>query len=351
MDSILIAMSGGVDSSVAAKLLLEQGYRAQGGTMVLHENPACGSSDGVENARAVADHLGIPFHLFDFRDRFCENVIDRFIKAYEACETPNPCIACNRYLKFGALLDAATELELSLIATGHYAQIERAENGRFLLKKAVDPTKDQSYVLYHLTQEQLARTLFPLGGMTKADVRAKAEEYGFVNASQKDSQDICFVPDGDYAGFIERSTKHVYPSGEFTDQNGNVLGTHKGIIRYTIGQRKGLGLALPQPMYVCEKDLATNRVILGTNDALFSNTLTANDLNWISLPNLQDPIRVKARIRYQQPEQWATVEPLDDDLVRVVFDEPQRAIAYGQAVVFYYGDIVVGGGTICKETR
>ncbi len=351
MNTILIAMSGGVDSSVTAKLLLEQGYHAQGGMMILHENPACGSADGVENARAVAAQLGIPFHLFDFKDRFCENVIARFIRAYEACETPNPCIACNRYLKFGALLDAANELGLPLIATGHYAQIEQGENGRFLLKKAVDHTKDQSYVLYHMTQEQLSRTRFPLGGMTKAEVRAKAEEYRFINASQKDSQDICFVPDGDYAGFIERSTGTVYPSGDFVDRDGNVLGEHKGIIRYTIGQRKGLGLALPQPMYVCEKNLAENRVVLGTNDALFTTTLTANDLNWISIPSLTDPIRIKARIRYQQPEQWATIEPLGEDLVRVVFDEPQRAIAYGQAVVFYDGDIVVGGGTICKEMR
>lgn len=349
MDSILIAMSGGVDSSVAAKLLLEQGYQVVGGTMALHHNPACGSADAVESARAIANRLSIPFHLFDFTAKFEQCVIAQFIQAYEACETPNPCIACNRYLKFGALLEATDALGLSKIATGHYAQITKADSGRYLLKKAADLSKDQSYVLYHMTQEQLARTEFPLGAFSKAEVRALAQKYGFENANQKDSQDICFVPDGDYAGFIEQSTGKTYPCGEFVDKSGQVLGEHNGIIRYTIGQRKGLGLALPQPMYVCEKNRAENRVVLCTNDALFSKTLTANDLNWIAIPSLTERIRVKAKIRYKQPEQWAWVEPIDETHVRVIFDEAQRAIARGQAVVFYEDDIVIGGGTICED--
>lgn len=346
MNSILIAMSGGVDSSVAAKLLLEQGYRAEGGTMVLHQNPACGSSSAVEDAGAVAEALGIPFHVFNFEDLFRTQVIERFIKAYEACETPNPCIVCNRYLKFDALLKKAEELGISLLATGHYAQISQTASGRFLLRKAQDASKDQSYVLYHMTQSQLSRTIFPLGGMTKPEVRALAEAYGFLNAKKQDSQDICFVPDGDYAGFIERSTGKTYPAGDFVDQSGRVLGRHNGIIRYTVGQRKGLGLALPQPMYVCKKDAVQNRVVLGTNDTLFGAHLDANDLNWIAFPSLTQRTRIKARIRYNQPEQWAWVEPTGEDSVHVEFDQPQRAIARGQAVVFYDDDVVVGGGTI-----
>ena len=346
MNSILIAMSGGVDSSVAARLLLDQGYSAEGGIMILHQNPACGSANDVEDARAVAARLGIPFHVFDLQEEFSKCVIGQFIKAYQNGATPNPCIECNRHLKFSALLSRANELGLSHLATGHYAQIERDENGRYLLKKAADLTKDQSYVLYRMTQAELSRTVFPLGSMTKTEVREAAESFGFLNAKKRDSQDICFVPDGDYAGFIERATGKVYPAGDFVDRAGNILGTHKGIIHYTVGQRKGLGLALPQPMYVCSKDVTENRVVLGLDRDLFSRTLTASDLNWISIDPPSSPIRVKARIRYKQPEQWATVERIDADTVRVEFDEPQRAIARGQAVVFYDGDIVVGGGTI-----
>jgi len=346
MNSILIAMSGGVDSSVAAQLLLSQGYAAEGGIMILHQNPACGSMDDVEDARAVASRLGIPFHVFNLQEKFRQCVIGQFIDAYQNGATPNPCIECNRHLKFSALLEQADQLGLSHLATGHYARIERGENGRYLLKKAADLTKDQSYVLYRMTQNELARTRFPLGSMTKAEVRSLAEEYGFLNAKKRDSQDICFVPDGDYAGFIERATGKPYPTGDFVDLSGNILGAHKGIIHYTVGQRKGLGLALPQPMYVCRKDVAENRVVLGLNRDLFSTTLTAGDLNWISIDAPSAPIRVKARIRYKQPEQWATVERIDEDTVRVEFDEPQRAIARGQSVVFYDDDIVVGGGTI-----
>ena len=346
MNSILIAMSGGVDSSVAARLLLNTGYTAEGGIMILHQNPACGSSDDVADAHAVADRLGIPFHVFDLQEKFRRCVIGQFIDAYQNGATPNPCIECNRHLKFSALLERADELGLDRLATGHYARIERGENGRFLLKKAADLSKDQSYVLYRMTQKELSRTVFPLGGMTKTQVRDLAEEYGFLNAKKRDSQDICFVPDGDYAGFIERTTGKTFPSGEFVDRAGNVLGTHKGIIHYTVGQRKGLGLALPQPMYVCRKDVEENRVVLGLDRDLFTTTLRASDLNWISMDAPTAPIRVKARIRYKQPEQWATVTMLDDTTAQVEFDEPQRAIARGQSVVFYDDDTVVGGGVI-----
>ncbi len=346
MNSILIAMSGGVDSSVAAQLLLNQGYTAEGGIMILHQNPACGSSDDVADARAVADRLHIPFHVFDLQEEFRQKVIGQFIDAYQNGATPNPCIECNRHLKFSALLREADKLGLRQLATGHYARIERDVSGRFLLKKAADPSKDQSYVLYRMTQAELSRTVFPLGTRTKAEVRDLAEAYGFLNAKKRDSQDICFVPDGDYAAFIERTTGKTYPKGEFVDQSGAVLGTHKGMIHYTIGQRKGLGLALPQPMYVCKKDLEQNRVVLGLNQDLFSRSLTARELNWISIDPPGAPIRVKARIRYNQPEQWATVEMTDETTVRVEFDEPQRAIARGQSVVFYDGDTVVGGGII-----
>ncbi|MGN0537361.1 MAG: tRNA 2-thiouridine(34) synthase MnmA [Acutalibacteraceae bacterium] len=351
----LIAMSGGVDSSVSAFLMKKQGYDCMGVTMKLFQNDdvgvsreqSCCSLEDVEDARSVAFSLGIPYHVFNFSDRFQEEVMDRFVRSYENGITPNPCIDCNRYLKFQKLFLRAKELGYDYIVTGHYAQIVFDEKtGLFLLKKAVDPHKDQSYVLYSLTQEQLAHIKFPLGGMNKSDVRKIAEEQGFINAKKHDSQDICFVQDGKYANFIEQYTGKTYPDGNFVDKNGKVLGRHKGIIRYTIGQRKGLGLALPQPMYVCSVNPSENTVILGTNDELFSKDLIAKDINLISVEHIDTPLRLKAKIRYAQPEQWATVTQLDDDTLSVVFDEPQRAITKGQSVVLYDGDIVVGGGTI-----
>ena len=351
----MIAMSGGVDSSVAAFLMTERGYDCIGATMKLFRNEdvgvpqghTCCSLDDVEDARQVAQTLGMPHYVFNFSDRFKEEVIDRFVDAYENGQTPNPCIDCNRFLKFDKLFTRAREAECDCVVTGHYARIERdEESGRWLLKKAVDTNKDQSYVLYSMTQEQLAHTQFPLGGMTKPEVRAIAEAHGFLNAHKHDSQDICFVQNGSYADFIEEYTGRHYPPGDFVTRDGRVVGQHRGIIRYTIGQRKGLGLALPEPLYVCAVDPTANTVTLGTNDDLFTTTLTANDLNLIAVPRIERPTRLKAKVRYRQPEQWATVVQTDDDTLSLTFDEPQRAITRGQSVVLYDGDAVVGGGTI-----
>ena len=351
----LIAMSGGVDSSVAAFLTIKAGYECSGVTLKLFDNdelslPAektCCSADDVEDARSVCRRLGIPHHVYNFKDSFRDSVIARFIGAYETGGTPNPCIDCNRFIKFERLLRRADELGFDKVVTGHYARIEYDNNsGRWLLKKGADPSKDQSYVLYSLTQRQLSRTLFPLGEMSKDEARSLAEELGLINAKKRDSQDICFVPDGDYAAFIEKFTGNSYPHGDFVDENGRVLGEHKGIIRYTIGQRKGLGLALPHPMYVKEKDLENNRVILCENEGLFSREVIAHDINLISVERLDSPLRVRARVRYNQSEQPATAVRLGDDTLSVTFDEPQRAICRGQAVVLYDGDTVVGGGTI-----
>lgn len=350
----LIAMSGGVDSSVAAYLMIQAGYDCIGATMRLYSNEdagldeesSCCSLKDVEDARSVADRLGIPFYVFNFTTDFKTNVIDRFIKSYEAGETPNPCIDCNRYLKFDRLLRRAKELDCDYVVSGHYAIIEKSGD-RFLLKKAADLSKDQSYVLYPLTQEQLSHTLFPLGRMSKGETRQLAESLGLVNARKRESQDICFVPDGDYAKIIRHHTGRDYPSGQFIDKNGRVLGRHKGIINYTIGQRKGLGLALPEPMYVLKKSLEDNTVTLVKNEELYSRELEARDFNWIAYDKPPERLRIKAKVRYRQPEQWAEAIPTGKDTVHICFDEPQRAIAAGQAVVLYDGDTVVGGGTIC----
>lgn len=356
----LIAMSGGVDSSVAAYLIKEQGFDATGITLKLFDNEdigekkekTCCSLDDIDDARSVCYKLGIPYYVYNFKDSFRENVISRFISAYENGTTPNPCIDCNRYIKFEKLMQRADELEFDYVVTGHYAVIEYDEKSkRFLLKKSADLSKDQSYVLYSLTQKQLSRTLFPLGNMKKEQTREIAENLGLINAAKRDSQDICFVPDGDYAKFIEQYTGKSYPHGNFVDENGKVLGEHKGIIRYTVGQRKGLGLALPHPMYVKKKDLEKNEVILCDNESLFSRELYASDINLISCEKIDKPMKLKARVRYNQSEQPATVEQLDENTLHIVFDEPQRAISYGQAVVLYDGDYVVGGGTICKSPK
>lgn len=356
----LIAMSGGVDSSVAAYLIKEQGFDATGITLKLFDNEdigekkekTCCSLDDIDDARSVCYKLGIPYYVYNFKDSFRENVISRFISAYENGTTPNPCIDCNRYIKFEKLMQRADELEFDYVVTGHYAVIEYDEKSkRFLLKKSADLSKDQSYVLYSLTQKQLSRTLFPLGNMKKEQTREIAENLGLINAAKRDSQDICFVPDGNYAKFIEQYTGKSYPHGNFVDENGKVLGEHKGIIRYTVGQRKGLGLALPHPMYVKKKDLEKNEVILCDNESLFSRELYASDINLISCEKIDKPMKLKARVRYNQSEQPATVEQLDENTLHIVFDEPQRAISYGQAVVLYDGDYVVGGGTICKSPK
>lgn len=351
----LVAMSGGVDSSVAAFLTKKKGYDPIGVTMKLFDNDdigqcrdkTCCSLDDIEDARSVAYKLGIPYYVFNFKDNFKEKVIDRFISAYENGATPNPCIDCNRFLKFEKLMQRSQELECSCVVTGHYSIITYDDvSKRYLLKKSVDLSKDQSYVLYSLTQDQLSKTLLPLGELTKTKTREIAEALGFVNSEKKDSQDICFVPDGNYAKFIEEYTNSKYPCGDFVDSKGNVLGKHKGIIRYTIGQRKGLGLALPHPMYVMKKDLEKNQVILGENELLFSKELYANDINLITCDKLDKPVRVKAKVRYKQEEQWAIAEQVSDNRLHIEFEQPQRAIAKGQSVVMYDGDIVIGGGTI-----
>ena len=351
----LVAMSGGVDSSVAAYLMKEVGYDCMGITMKLFDNDtagvpkehSCCSLSDVEDARSVAFSLGMPYYVFNFSERFGETVIRRFIEAYENGATPNPCIDCNRFLKFDKLFLRARELSCIAVATGHYARIEKdAGTGRYLLKKAVDISKDQSYVLYMLDQEQLSHTRFPLGGMTKAEVRSLAEALGFRTARKPESQDICFVQNGDYGDFIERYTGKTFPEGPFTDRDGRVLGTHKGIIRYTTGQRRGLGVSSPEPLYVCGIDAESNKVILGKNSELYSRELVARDINLISVTSIDRPVRLKAKVRYRQAEQWAVVTQTGPDEIRVVFDEPQRAITKGQAVVLYDGDTVVGGGTI-----
>lgn len=359
LNSALIAMSGGVDSAVAAYLMVRAGYRCVGATMRLYEHedmaaPAektCCSLEDVEDARAVASRIGIPYYVFNFKEDFSRQVMDRFVDAYESGCTPNPCIDCNRYLKFDRMYRRARELGLHYVVTGHYARIRQGENGRWLLLKGPDPRKDQSYVLYAMTQEQLAHTRFPLGDMRKEEVRAIAEAQGFVNAGKRDSQDICFVPDGDYAAFIRKRTGKSYPEGSFLDTQGNVLGRHKGIIHYTIGQRRGLGVSGGRPLYVTEIRPRDNTVILGEDRELFFREVMACDFNWISMEPPQGPVRVQARARYHNPEQPAEAEVLPDGRVRVTFDEPQRALTRGQAVVLYDGDTVVGGGTIAQVIR
>ena len=352
---VIIAMSGGVDSSVAALLMRERGYTCIGATMKLFHNEdvglcrehTCCSLEDVEDARSVAYALDMPYYVFNFSDRFKTDVIDRFVSAYEHGVTPNPCIDCNRYLKFDKLFQRMQELEYDDVVTGHYARIEyNPASGRYELKKAADANKDQSYVLWSLTQEQLAHVQFPLGDMVKSEVRALAEAHGFINAKKHDSQDICFVRNGSYADFIEQYTGKTYPPGDFVDTRGRILGQHRGIIRYTIGQRKGLDLALSEPMYVKSVDPETNTVTLGTEQELYTRSLVATGINLIAVPTLSGVVRVKAKVRYRQPEQWATVTRTGADAFTVVFDEPQRAVTRGQSVVLYDGDLVLGGGII-----
>ena len=355
MRKAIIAMSGGVDSSVAALLTKETGDECIGATMKLFHNEdvgikkekTCCSLDDVEDARSVCYRMGIKYYVFNFSERFKEDVMDRFVDAYEHGCTPNPCIDCNRYLKFDKMFQRMRELEYDYIVTGHYARVEYdEEKGRYLLKKAVDDTKDQSYVLYMLTQEQLAHISLPLGGLRKTKVREIAEEHGFINARKHDSQDICFVPDGDYAKFIEQYTGRKSIPGDFVDTEGNILGKHKGIIHYTLGQRRGLGIPAASRLYVCDISPKTNQVVLGNNEDLFHSELTATKVNLISCESLKEPMRLKAKIRYRHPEQEAVAWQTEDGVLHVRFDKPQRAITRGQAVVLYDGDIVVGGGVI-----
>ena len=336
-------MSGGVDSSVCAKLLMGAGYECVGGTMKLLDKETADIGD----AKRVCESLGIEHRVFELEEQFDGCVIRPFIESYRRGETPNPCIECNRRLKFGIMQDLASELGCGYVATGHYARILwDGDSGRFLLKKALHPEKDQSYVLFRMTQEQLSRTLFPLGELSKEEVRAAAEEAGFVNARKHDSQDICFVPDGDYAGFIRRYAGIESPPGDFISADGRVLGRHSGIINYTVGQRKGLGISLGERAYVCGIDPDANTVTLGRNEDLFTDRLFIRDINLISCDELKEPLRAAVRIRYSHREQPALITQLDGDLIEIVFDEPQRAVTPGQSAVIYQGDTVVGGGRI-----
>ena len=369
MKQALVGMSGGVDSSVAAYLVREAGYETTGVTMRLYDNKTigidtsktCCSLSSIEDACSVANRLGIFFLVYDLREEFKRDVIDNFVSEYEHGRTPNPCVICNSKLKFDAMYklgmrdllenraagDGASAADEQLyVATGHYAVTERDASGRYILRKAADLSKDQTYFLSTLTQEQLSRTLFPLGGLTKPEVRDIASSLGLVTAAKRESQDICFVPGGDYTSFIRGYTGRNYPAGDFVDTNGTVLGRHTGIINYTVGQRKGLGLALGKPAYVQDIDPERNQVIIGDNETLFTRELTSSDFNWVSMGAAHGDFRADVRIRYRHKEAPAQIVPLAENKIQVIFDTPQRAITRGQTVVLYDGDYVLGGGTI-----
>lgn len=348
---VLVAMSGGVDSSAAAALLVQQGYDCDGAMLKLapNEDSRCCSADDAEDARQAATRLGMRFYVFNETDRFRRCVMDRFTAEYAAGRTPNPCIDCNRELKFGALLDRALTLGYDYIATGHYARVAYdAESGRYRLLRGAERRKDQSYVLYQLTQHQLAHLLLPVGDYDKPAIRDKAREAGLDNADKGDSQDICFVPDGDYVNFLQRQGLTLTP-GDFLDEAGCVLGRHRGLPCYTIGQGKGLGVAVGRHVYVLEKDRDRNAIVLGDDAALYASSLLASHANWISGQIPAAPVRCAAKTRYSQVETPCIAYPLPDGGLRVVFDQPQRAITAGQAVVLYDGDEVLGGGTIEKS--
>lgn len=353
---VVVGMSGGVDSSVAAYLLKEQGYEVVGVTMQIwqeedqttqEENGGCCGLSAVDDARRVAWDLDIPYYVMNFRKEFQENVIDYFVDEYIQGRTPNPCIACNRYVKWESLLKRSLDIGADYIATGHYAQIEQLPNGRYSLKKSVTAAKDQTYALYNLTQHQLSHTLMPVGQYSKDEIRAIADKIPLRVANKPDSQEICFIPDHDYAGFIEEYSGKELEEGNFVDLDGNILGRHKGITHYTIGQRKGLNLSMKRPVFVVEIRPETNEVVIGDSEDVFSDTLRCSQVNWMAIDGLHgEPMNVTAKIRYSHKGAPCTIREVEEGVVECVFEEPQRAITPGQAVVFYDGDYVVGGGVI-----
>jgi tRNA-specific 2-thiouridylase len=349
---VVVAMSGGVDSSVAAALLKDQGYQVIGVTMQIwprgeEKFGGCCGIGAVEDAKKVAYRLGIPHYVMNFRDIFAQKVIADFCQEYRSGRTPNPCIRCNQYIKFDALLKRARELGADFVATGHHARIEKDEaTGRYFLKKGIDQQKDQSYFLYPVTQEQLRHILMPIGNYTKEMVRKIARELELAVADRPESQEICFIPDDNYAQFLRDYLPQAAQPGPILDEQGNILGTHQGIVFYTIGQRKGLGIAAPEPLYVIAIEPERNAIIVGPKERAYGEELTASELHWITFDRLTQPLTAKAKIRYRHPEAEALIIPLDEDKVYVKFAEPQLAITPGQAVVFYQGDIVIGGGTI-----